>query len=392
VVFAEGQEEDDEDKLAGVQGAATTIAYEVIWEAAPVLLIGVTTVLYWLPQPGIRLSISSAPAAINGRLGPAILRTLWYLIQQLILIKQDCKSLKGHVLAVRQDNQEYMNSDRQNSSWQTRGILLLVFPAVVLHSFLMTVQPSSRVQLHALEISISFALLVGLLRSATPLGAILGGFLTASLIYSTEGYPYRWYGSALLPLLTLFLLTFAATRFGRKAKERLATAEAKTGRTAGQVAANLGAAALAALPLWGEGFGGSQPRLHTSIGIVAMLAALAEATADTLSSELGQVLGGTPRMITTFKPVPAGRDGAISFAGTASGIVGAAIVVLCGKFALHLGYLPTLLAFGGGIFGLFVDSLLGATLEPRWLKNDAVNFLSTISAAVGAAIAASFYQ
>jgi uncharacterized membrane protein len=36
----------------------------------------------------------------------------------------------------------------------------------------------------------------------------------------------------------------------------------------------------------------------------------------------------------------------------------------------------------GGVFGLFFDSLLGATLERRgWLNNDAVNFLSTASAA-----------
>jgi uncharacterized membrane protein len=39
-------------------------------------------------------------------------------------------------------------------------------------------------------------------------------------------------------------------------------------------------------------------------------------------------------------------------------------------------------ALGGGSFGLFFDSLLGATLERKgWLNNDAVNFLSTISAA-----------
>jgi uncharacterized membrane protein len=36
----------------------------------------------------------------------------------------------------------------------------------------------------------------------------------------------------------------------------------------------------------------------------------------------------------------------------------------------------------GGVFGLCFDSLLGATLERRgWLNNDAVNYLSTISAA-----------
>jgi uncharacterized membrane protein len=36
----------------------------------------------------------------------------------------------------------------------------------------------------------------------------------------------------------------------------------------------------------------------------------------------------------------------------------------------------------GAAFGLFFDSLLGATLERRgWLNNDGVNFLSTASAA-----------
>ena len=36
----------------------------------------------------------------------------------------------------------------------------------------------------------------------------------------------------------------------------------------------------------------------------------------------------------------------------------------------------------GGVFGLFFDSLLGATLERRgWLNNDTVNFLSTAGAA-----------
>ena len=42
-----------------------------------------------------------------------------------------------------------------------------------------------------------------------------------------------------------------------------------------------------------------------------------------------------------------------------------------------------LVAWIGGVFGLFFDSLLGATIEQRgWLNNDAVNFLSTLSASV----------
>jgi uncharacterized membrane protein len=50
------------------------------------------------------------------------------------------------------------------------------------------------------------------------------------------------------------------------------------------------------------------------------LAALAEAAADTVSSEAGQVLsqalGGRPRMITTLRPAEPGTDGAVSLLGT----------------------------------------------------------------------------
>jgi uncharacterized membrane protein len=39
-------------------------------------------------------------------------------------------------------------------------------------------------------------------------------------------------------------------------------------------------------------------------------------------------------------------------------------------------------SFAGGSFGFLFDSLLGVSLERRgWLNNDAVNFLSTASAA-----------
>jgi len=48
-----------------------------------------------------------------------------------------------------------------------------------------------------------------------------------------------------------------------------------------------------------------------------------------------------------------------------------------------------MLAFSGGVFGLFFDSLLGATLERQGrINNDAVNFLSTLAAAVFAGSAA----
>jgi uncharacterized protein (TIGR00297 family) len=113
-----------------------------------------------------------------------------------------------------------------------------------------------------------------------------------------------------------------------------------------------------------------------------MLAALAEATADTVSSEIGQAFGGTPFLLTTFRRVPPGTDGAMSLLGTAAGALAAAIVAATGMFAMRMTLAQTTIAFTGGIAGLFFDSLLGATVERKgWLGNDLVNFSSTVFAA-----------
>jgi uncharacterized protein (TIGR00297 family) len=119
------------------------------------------------------------------------------------------------------------------------------------------------------------------------------------------------------------------------------------------------------------------PMLIFAVG----LAALAEAAADTVSSELGQVFGGRPRMITTLRQVEPGRDGALSLAGTLAGVVAAAIVAAAGTLAFGGSRAMFAVSCAAAIFGLLFDSLLGATLEDRgWLNNDAVNFLSTAGA------------
>jgi uncharacterized protein (TIGR00297 family) len=231
----------------------------------------------------------------------------------------------------------------------------------------------------ALGIGLGLALVVWLARAATPPAALTGAVITAVLSLaplSSSGGPVH---SALPPLLALFLLTFSATKFGRRKKEQLGVAEDKRGRNAAQVAANLGVAGLGAaaalsLPLPGP------------LYAVAVTAALAEATADTLASELGEVLGGPPLLVTTLRRVAPGTDGAVSLAGTLAGTGGAMVVVVIAVFALRLSPGSALCAGSAAIAGLFVDSLLGATAEPRgWLNNDAVNFLSTLAASAIAA-------
>jgi uncharacterized protein (TIGR00297 family) len=214
-----------------------------------------------------------------------------------------------------------------------------------------------------------FAALVWMLRSAT-LPAAGVGFLICMILAQP---PIAWTGFSSLPvshsaisaLIVLFVLTFAATRYGRTKKEQRGVAEARSGRRASQIVANLGVAALCATAGW---YGGC-------------IAALAEAAADTVSSEIGQTVGGPAWLITTFRRVPAGRDGGMSVAGTVAGVLAAGLVVLAG--AVHHALRPDkALVFAAACAGLVFDSVLGATVEERgWLGNDLVNFGSTLFAA-----------
>ena len=221
------------------------------------------------------------------------------------------------------------------------------------------------------------------LRAATPFAAVAGAVITAQLMYATAVTPFYAWRTYIVPVLAVSLLAFLATRVGRARKEQMGTAEARRGRSAAQVAANLGAAALISTSLIESWTVNSRWMPHSATALlVASLAAMAEAAADTVSSEIGQVFGGRPRMIISLRPVDAGTDGGITFTGTVAGIAAAMIVAALGSFAVRPDLRFFLMATAGAVFGLFFDSLLGATFERQgWLNNDGVNFLSTISAA-----------
>lgn len=277
-----------------------------------------------------------------------------------------------------------------NLKWQSKLVLLLVLPAVAADAVLEArwwAVNDAPAATWAVGLSLLLGLVVLKLRAATPAGAFTGAAITASLIFSTlllpESVPWH---TAVVPVLTVSFLAHLATRFGRKRKEQLGTAEPRQGRSAAQIAANLGVAALVSNEVVQSALIDSHrfsPGGFAQMPIYApMLAALAEAAADTVSSEIGLVLGGKPRLLTTLRQVEAGTDGAISVAGTVAGIIAAAVVAGVGSFALRGDIQLFWISGAAGIFGLLFDSLLGATAERRgWLNNDAVNFLSTASAA-----------
>lgn len=224
----------------------------------------------------------------------------------------------------------------------------------------------------SLAVTVAFSGLGRLIRGVTISGAIAGG-VVCFVLFASIG------PGGFVALLALFVVTWVATRLGRARKLRLGTAERREGRSASQVFANLAVATLCGV---GHALQGSP------IWIVAMAAAMAEAAADTVSSEAGQVLSERARLVTTFEQVPAGTDGGISLAGTLAGLTAALAVAAVCVWAALIGTGWMWLVMAAGVVGMLADSLLGALLErPGRLSNDTVNFAGT---AIAAALAAGY--
>jgi uncharacterized protein (TIGR00297 family) len=212
----------------------------------------------------------------------------------------------------------------------------------------------------AAAITGAFALFAWIAHGVNLSGALAGSAI--AFILSTADLRMFWI------LLVVFALTFAATRAGKARKQRLRTAESSRGRSASQVMANLGVAALVVV-------------ISASAWPLIALAALAEAAADTSSSEFGMAFPGKTVLLTTWKQVPPGTDGGISLTGTVAALLAAALISVS---AVMMKIVPVHYATAliyAGFFGSLLDSLAGALLERRGLlNNDSVNLIGTAAA------------
>lgn len=205
---------------------------------------------------------------------------------------------------------------------------------------------------------------------AVDVSGALAGWILATLI---TGALY-WQG--LLILGAFFVLGSATTRLGLARKQALGVAQAKGGRRSARNAlANCGVPALVAV--FAVTTAATEPLT------VAFVAAFAAVLGDTVSSEVGQAWGGRPVMITTWKPVPAGENGGITWIGSLAGWCGGSLVACLG-WALDLyglAWVPWVIA--ASVLGNVLDSLLGATLERQGLlDNEGVNFAASLGAAL----------
>lgn len=115
---------------------------------------------------------------------------------------------------------------------------------------------------------------------------------------------------------------------------------------------------------------------------IAFFGATAAALADTISSELGIALGQKPRLVTTFKKVAIGTDGAVSLYGLIVSAFGALIIALV--YFLAFGNAKAIIFItAAGFLGGIADSFAGALLERKGLINNAtVNFIGSATGAI----------
>lgn len=221
-----------------------------------------------------------------------------------------------------------------------------------------------RRMLLALVITTAFAVVAWLARGVNAGGALAGSSIAFPL--AERDLRIFWV------LLLVFAVTLLATRAGKSRKQELHTAEPSNGRTAGQVMANLGIAGLIV-------------SLAPQNWPLLALAALAEAAADTSSSEIGMAFPGKTVLLTSWKAVAPGVDGGVSVKGTLAALLAAATIAAAAALMRLVPAHHAAVVVYAGVLGSLVDSLFGALMERRGLlSNDLVNLLST-AAAVGLA-------
>ena len=214
----------------------------------------------------------------------------------------------------------------------------------------------------------------------------LDGALAALIIALTIGL----FGHLLLIVLLLLFLgtSFVVTRYKFEYKKMLHVQEGVRGeRGIYNVLANGLIPAL--LPVIQYLF---PAILLFSTSNVLFVSAIAVAAADTTASELG-VLSNRAYLITTFKRVRPGTNGAISLFGEFVAFLAALYTSVVGYILLTLTpglYISKLeiiiVPLIAGFFGCQVDSFIGATLETRgYVTKGITNFISILLGVVIAA-------
>lgn len=221
-------------------------------------------------------------------------------------------------------------------------------------------------------------------------GGIFHAWCLGIIIWGSLGWP----GYVIIGFY--FLLGSAVTRIGMAEKQAAGIAEKRDGaRGPENVWGSAFTAALSALGILiisslesGELTGNSL--LFINLLKLAYVASLATKLADTCSSEVGKAYGRHTFLITTWQAVPRGTEGAISWEGTAAGVIASILMAGLGWLVGLISLPGVLICTVGAFIGTNVESVIGATLQTKydWLTNEIVNVINTLVGAIASVLIA----
>ncbi|CAL5336232.1 unnamed protein product [Camellia sinensis] len=215
-----------------------------------------------------------------------------------------------------------------------------------------------------------------ILLSGLSLPGIGASFLLGTLTW-------RAFGPSGFLLVASYFVIFgtAATKLKMAQKEAQGVAEKKKGRRGpesviGSSAAGCVCAFLSIFAVGGIAF--------SRIWELGFVASFCTKLSDTVSSEVGKAYGKTTKtmmyLVTTFKTVPRGTEGAVSAEGTLAGLLASILLSSVGCLMGEI-YVPeAMICVVASQIANLGESLIGAALQEKegfqWLNNDVVNVIN----------------
>tara|TARA_Y100001978_G_scaffold12267_1_gene9828 strand:- start:417 stop:1727 length:1311 start_codon:yes stop_codon:yes gene_type:complete len=222
-------------------------------------------------------------------------------------------------------------------------------------------------------------------RKHLSLDGFLSSTLMAGLILGFGGLKY------VLPIAIFFILSTLLSKVGMKNLR-----ESKSGRNASQVFANGGVGLV--LCIFNHFY-------QMELIYIMFLASIAAANSDTWATEIGKLSRKRPKDIISGRSLNVGESGGITFIGLLGSMSGSFVIATVGYFLdINTSYL--IILFISGFLGSIFDSILGSTLQSRFIlidgktikeekekdsyhysglvsiNNNSVNFLCTLSAPI----------
>lgn len=205
------------------------------------------------------------------------------------------------------------------------------------------------------------------------------GYLHAWLLGVLVWGCLSWQGYTVV--MFYFLVGVAVTKVGKAIKEAAGIAEGRGGLRGPE-------------NVWGSALVGTLCALGTLLAPenlqpllwLGYVASFSTKLSDTSASEVGKAYGKRTFLITTFKPVPRGTEGAVSLEGTLAGIIASVAIAFVGY---GVGLIDGLGIFWCGVAAFVatnIESVIGATIQEKFalLTNEVVNIFNTL---VGASVA-----